>query len=115
VKLFLVAGNLDVEGWLLGLWSAAISGGAGAVSSGFGSVLLDPSDFNLKNPDKLVKVMLVTFGFSAFVSLMKYLAMHPAPEMKTVTTTQVTTQGSAAPKVVKTVEETTVHEQEKTV
>ena len=101
-----MAGSLDVNGWLLGIWSAAISGGAGAISSGFGTILVDPSDFNLQTPAKLLKVMMATFGFSALVSLMKFLQMHPAPDVKTVTASvQIEKQPGQPPKTVTTVTE----------
>ena len=42
MQMFLVASKLDWAGWLRGFFGALISGGAGAVGSGFGSIIVDP-------------------------------------------------------------------------
>jgi hypothetical protein len=79
IKAFLNVQNLDWSGWILGVVGAAISGGAGAVASGFGTMIVDPQHFNLQNPTELFKVMAVVFGFSAIISLAKYLQTTPVP------------------------------------
>lgn len=83
------ASSLDWSGWVLGIWGAAVSGGAGAVSAGFGTMVMDPKDFNLGNGGghHLMELMGICFGFSAFISLMKFLQMHPAPDAMTINTT----------------------------
>ena len=105
MSLLSTAGNLDFDTWIRGLLSAGISGGASAVSSGFGSVVLDPKDFNPQT-GKLYELMVVTFAFSAFISIAKFLQMNPLPTKTVVTTVQTTEQGFVPPKVVTTVEET---------
>jgi len=66
--------RLDWDGWFRGLIGAIVSGGASSVSAGFGATVLDPGhDLNI------FKLMAVTFGFSAFISLMKYLQVTPVP------------------------------------
>ena len=76
------AKTLDWRGWFLGLVAAAISGGAGAVGSGFGSIILDPKDFNLfqGGAAHLFALMCITFVFSAVLKLMQYLHDHPVPK-----------------------------------
>lgn len=76
------AKTLDWGGWLLGAWGALISGGAGAISSGFGVGLVDPDHFNLTGGGfhRMLAVMAVTFLFSAIVSLAKFLQTHPVPQ-----------------------------------
>lgn len=76
------AANLDWSGWLLGIWGATISGGAGAISSGFGTMIVDPDHFNIGQGGlhRVLYVMGVTFGFSAVISLAKYLQLHPTPD-----------------------------------
>lgn len=75
------ARGLDGQGWLLGIMGAFVSGGAGAVSSGFSTILVDPEHFNIHaGLGHLLEVMLATFVFSGIVSLAKYLQQHPVPE-----------------------------------
>ena len=71
--------NLDWSAWILGLIGAAVSGGAGAIASGFGTMVVDPAHFNLGNPSELFKVMAICFAFSAVISLAKFLQTTPVP------------------------------------
>lgn len=75
--------------WFVGLWGATISGGAGAVSAAFGTMMMDGKDFNLGGGGghKLFDLMGICFGFSSFISLMKFLQTHPAPDQVTINTT----------------------------
>jgi hypothetical protein len=67
--------RLDWGGWVRGFVGALVSGGAGAVASGFGASLADPGhDINI------FKVMGFTFLISGVVSLAKYLQVTPVPE-----------------------------------
>ena len=86
---FKTAQRLDWGAWVMGIWGAAVSGGAGAVSAGFGTMVMDPKDFNLGagGSHHLFELMGICFGFSAFISLMKYLQTHPAPDPLTINTT----------------------------
>lgn len=75
--------------WFMGLLGAAISGGAGALGTGGGGLILggqDPDHYLLQG-NHLLKLMLMTFIVSAVVSLMKYLQSNPVPEPLTVNTT----------------------------
>lgn len=81
------AKKLNWTGWILGIWGAAISGGAGAVSAGFGTMIIDPKDFNVASGfHHLFELMGVCFAFSAFISLMKFLQTHPVPDPITINT-----------------------------
>jgi hypothetical protein len=67
--------RLNWGGWVRGLFGALVSGGAGAVASGFGASMADPGhDVNV------FKVMGFTFLISGVVSLAKYLQVTPVPE-----------------------------------
>jgi hypothetical protein len=69
--------RLDWAGWVRGFVGAIVSGGAGAVASGFGASMADPAhDINI------FKVMGFTFIISGVVSLAKYLQTAPVPEPK---------------------------------
>lgn len=106
MKLFTIAGNLDLDTWLRGLFSAGISGGASAVSGGTLVSMLAPDQFNLQT-GKFYVLMAGLFVANAIVSIMKFLAQHPLPEVKTVTTSvQVTQQGGEPPKTIVTATET---------
>jgi hypothetical protein len=73
--------KLDWDGWFLGIMGAIISGGAGAVGSGFGSMLVDPEHFNVMQGGfkHMAVLMGATFVFSAVVSLAKFLQASPVP------------------------------------
>jgi|HubBroStandDraft_4_1064222.scaffolds.fasta_scaffold3159919_1 hypothetical protein len=68
--------RLDWGGWVRGVVGAFISGGAGAVGSGFAAMKLDTNhDLNV------FALMGWTFLFSAVISLAKYLQVTPVPEL----------------------------------
>ena len=74
MQMLTTAQRMDWNGWLRGVIGALVSGGAGSVSSGIAVNFLDPAhDINI------LKVMLVTFSVSGFISMMKYLATAPVP------------------------------------
>ena len=89
MQMFLVASKLDWAGWLRGFFGALISGGAGAVGSGFGSIIVDPKDFNVLQGGLVhtLALMGVTFAFSAIISLAKFLQSHPVPDPEPPTPT----------------------------
>jgi hypothetical protein len=99
-------GELDFSDWILGLWSALISGGAGAVVSGFAVTLSDPEHFNLSS-HKLYEVIFTAFIAGGILSGMNFLRQRPAPSVKTVVTTVEKTEvlKNPAAKVVTTVQE----------
>lgn len=75
------AQRLDWKGWGLGAIGAAISGGAAAISAGFGTLVVDSADpdhYALK-AGHIFEVMAVCFAISAVISLAKYLQIHPVP------------------------------------
>lgn len=73
-------GTIDWTNWVRGLLAATIGGGAGAVQSGFGTMVVDPKDFNIYT-GKLYMVMGVCFCFSGIMSMMTYLHNKPIPEI----------------------------------
>ena len=81
MTMFVTAQKLDVQGWVLGVIGALISGGAGAVSSGFATIVVDPDHFNIGNggTHHLLEVMGITFLISGIVSMAKFLQIHPVP------------------------------------
>jgi hypothetical protein len=106
VNLLATASNLDYDGWIRGILSAGISGGASAITGGIVVSGLDPAHYNIQ----VGKFWILTgtlFVVNAVVSIAKYLQNNPIPALKTVVTTvQVTDQGRAPQKTVTTVEET---------
>ena len=76
------ASKLDWDGWLRGIFSALISGGAGAVAAGFGSVILDPNKDFSTGPHgirHLFELMAFCFAFSGVISLANFLHTNPIP------------------------------------
>jgi hypothetical protein len=108
VKLFAAAGTLDINGWVRGLMSAAISGGASAISSGTLAPALAPEQFNVYDR-KLYILICGTFCFSALVSVMKFLQTHPIPDERIVEkeTVKTTIQPGTPTTVEHTMETTT--------
>ena len=82
LQLLTTASRIDWGDWLRGIVGAAISGGAGAVGSFFGTTTIAPKTFNVQHPVKLFEAMIVSFAISGFISLAKYLQMHPLPDAK---------------------------------
>ncbi len=106
MDLLLVAGALDMNGWLRGLLSAGISGGASAVTGGIVVTGVDPQHYNF-SAGKFWILVGTLFIVNAVVSMAKFLQAHPIPEIKTVTTTvQTTVIDGVSPKTVATVSET---------
>lgn len=98
--------NLDVDGWLRGLLSAAISGGASAVTGGLVVSGMDPSHYNFQ-AGKFYILVGTLFAANAVVSMAKFLQSSPLPTTKIVTTTTaVTEQANQPPVITKTVAET---------
>lgn len=80
---------LSVEIWLHGLVGAFIGGGAGAVSSGFGAVMVDPSHFNLAaGLGHTLKLMLVVALVNGVVTMAAYLKQSPVPPLETTKTVE---------------------------
>ncbi len=78
-------GTLDWSSWTRGLATAFIGGGAGAVSAGFGTMVVDPKDFNVYT-GKMYLVMMVCFLLNGTMAMMQYLHTKPIPDVLTETT-----------------------------
>lgn len=81
---------LQWETWLYGLVSAAIGGGASAVTATVTASMIAPDKFNLGG--ELHNVLLLagaTFGLSGFLSAMAFLAKSPLPGIGTQQTVEV--------------------------
>ena len=97
--------NLDFDGWLRGLFSAGISGGASAIVGGFTVSGMDPHDYNFSNA-KFYILVGALFATNAIVSMAKFLAASPLPGIKEITTTKQTVSSDSSPtKVIETVQE----------
>ncbi len=103
-------GELDFSDWLYGLWSAFISGGAGAVVSGFAITLNDPEHFNLES-HRFYSVVATAFIASGVLSGMNFLRTKPAPERRTVETTIKKTEVLKDPEAVIVTTVTEKHEE----
>lgn len=81
-----------IQRWLYGLGSAAIGGGASAVTSGLTSMGFAPDKFNLstlQGMGHLMLLMLANFVVSGFLATMFYLRQSPLPpESDTTFTTK---------------------------
>lgn len=69
----------NAKRWLRGMIGAAISGGAGAVSSITIVSAIDGKDWGPGSGWHFILLVCGTFGGSAVVSLAKYLKQHPLP------------------------------------
>lgn len=78
--------NARIERWLYGLGSAAIGGGASAVTSGLTSMGFAPDKFNLANLSgvwHLLALMAANFIISGLLSVFFYLRQSPLPPEST--------------------------------
>jgi len=100
---------LDIDGWLRGLFSAAISGGASAVVGGITISGIDPEHYSFYTA-KFYIVVGILFATNAVVSMAKFLSATPLPGLKQVERTiEVTIPATKdSPKVVETTKETHV-------
>ena len=84
------ARRLDVRGWIRGVISAVVSGGAGAAGGSLGAVMADPEHFAVNTGSGLHGVLVVAgyaFAVSAIISLMKFLQTTPIPQEESPTIT----------------------------
>lgn len=100
------AKTLDVQGWLRGVLSAGISGGASVIAGAIVLPSLDAKDFNVFTRTYYVALAALFFA-SALVSISKFLVAQPLPDFKEVTTTvQTLTPATASePKTLTTIQE----------
>lgn len=78
--------NIRTQRWLYGLGSAAIGGGASAVTSGLTSMGFAPDKFNMANAAgiwHLLALMFANFVVSGILSVMFYLRQSPLPPEST--------------------------------
>lgn len=106
MNMIAAASDLDLKGWLRGLIGAGVSGGAAAVGSSTLVTGLAPQTFNFY--DKKIYILIGgMFILSGITSIAKFLAQHPIPDVKTVTTAVATEAQAGMPlKVTTTVQET---------
>ncbi len=110
MNLLTTATALDFEGWLRGLFSAGISGGASAIVGGITVSGMDSKDYNFYTP-KFYVLIGALFLANAIVSMSKFLSAQPLPGLKQVETTVQTitpSTGTGGGKVIETVKETHV-------
>jgi hypothetical protein len=85
--------KLDFLGWIYGLLSAVIGGGASSVTAAVAASIIKPDDFALAGAAS-IKLMMSCFMINAVISMFLYLKQSPLPkilESSTTTTDSVTT------------------------
>ena len=94
--------QLNWQGWAYGLVSGFIGGGAGAISTGFAQVLIDPAHADVHH---LFLLMGTSFLVAGALTSAAYLARSPLPPAEPTITvaTAVTTQPGEATKKTVTV------------
>ena len=102
MKMLDVAGSMAFAGWIRGLLSAGISGGASAITGGIVVSNIDPEHYNFQ-AEKFWVLTGTLFMVNALVSIAKYLQANPIPQLTTTKTTEVTEQAGTKPKIVTTV------------
>lgn len=65
--------------WFRSLMAAAISGGAGGVSTGLATMGISPDHFNLQDPGLLIKVCVASIVISAAIGVSGFLKQSPLP------------------------------------
>lgn len=91
------AKKLDWSGWILGIWTSTMSGGAGAVAGIIGPMVTDGKDFNLSSGfHHTLESMVIAFSITGLFSLAKFLQMHPAPDAVTINSPGPVTVNQAA-------------------
>jgi hypothetical protein len=78
--------HLDFWGWIYGLLSAVIGGGASSVTAAIAASIIKPQDFALAGAAS-IKLMLSVFAINALISLFLYLKQSPLPKIVDSTTT----------------------------
>ena len=102
-------GDLDWSDWLRGLIAAFVGGGASAFTGGLVVAGQDSTHFAMGSPNSF-KLMAYIFLASGASSAMAFLRQKPVPDLKTITTTVITTGKTSDlnPIVVTKVQETHV-------
>ena len=82
IRLVVNATGMDWANWSKGLFRSVISGGAGAVSAGFGDIAVDAfhSTGHASDLGHTFYLMGATFILTAAFRLAEYLQAHPLPD-----------------------------------
>jgi len=99
--------TLDWRNWAYGIGAGFIGGGANAVVGGVVINLVDAKDFNIYTLKFYVMVGMMFVG-NGMMSMLAFLAQHPLPTVKTVTTVETTEKQPPSTVVVTKVEETVI-------
>jgi len=84
--------KLDFDGWIYGLVSATIGGGASAVTCAVSAAMLKPEAFNLQAQLKdTLLLMAATFIINGALNMFFYLKQSPLPKIEEETTVTDTT------------------------
>lgn len=77
-----------------------IQGGSGAVSSGFGSMLIDPKDFNLgaAGARHMIGLMGISFAIAGILHMCMYLQTHGIPDQVTIDTPEINVAANLPPR-----------------
>ena len=70
--------HLDFMGWIYGLLSAIIGGGAGAVTAAVAAAIIKPQDFAFADASSL-KLMFWVFIVNGTLNMFYYLKQSPLP------------------------------------
>lgn len=71
---------MNFRKWLYGLAATIIGSGSTAISTGFGTILVDPKKFNVHDGlGHLLEVMGMTFAIAALTHAAAYLSQSPLP------------------------------------
>jgi len=98
--------TLDWGHWVYGLFAGSLGGAANAAASAISVTIVDPKNFAIGSAhsfEVMGGVFLITFMKDAAL----YLAQHPLPDIKTVTTVETVVQKSNPPATVTTTVEKT--------
>jgi len=83
--------HLDIEGWLYGLGSAVIGGGAASVTCAISASMLKPDAFNLTSQLKdTLLLMGATFIINGAINMFFFLKQSPLPKIEEETTITTT-------------------------
>lgn len=79
-------GNLDWGSWFYALMYAFLGAGASSLNTALGTMIADPTDFNIQNPHKLIQVLAVSFILPGAVAFFAKLSQSPLPPVETTRT-----------------------------
>jgi hypothetical protein len=95
--------RVDWGHWLYGLVSGFIGGGAGAIGTGFGEIVLDPQHVaGAGGLHHVFALMGISFLFTGIITSAAYLKQSPLPQMREIWTDEqraAANKPSEAPKL----------------